>query len=252
MTLSVPGSIAVAVRADQFSTQILFPPASTSVGLNASGTSPTGLPDFGSITAIEFATSRTGFADAKPVASSTTAAAARGDDQSRHEQTEPGATTAAGAMSAVGESDPARPGGDDLIEPHRLVDVLQPVDTEVAKRHPGRQVVRHERASRLREQHLTAVRRRTDPRSPMHADPHIPLSPAFGSPLCNPIRTRTRTCSGHSCDASSRCASIAADTASRADRNAQNNESPCVSTTWPPCAATAARNTPSCSANTLS
>ena len=72
--------------------------------------------------------------------------------------------------------------------------------------------------------------------------PTYPWSPAFGSPLCNPIRTRTCNWSGHSCAASSRCASVAADTASRAERNAQNNESPCVSTTRPSCAATAARN----------
>ena len=66
-------------------------------------------------------------------------------------------------------------GGHHLIEPYGLVDVLQPVDTQVTKRNPCRQIVRHERTSRLRHQDLAAVRRRTDPSSPMHADTHIPF-----------------------------------------------------------------------------
>src|SRR6476646_434976 len=74
-TSSVSGSIAVAVRASQFNAQILFPPAVTSEGVNESGTSATAFPVPGSLTAIELAWSRTGLADAEPVARSTAAAA---------------------------------------------------------------------------------------------------------------------------------------------------------------------------------
>ena len=47
------------------------------------------------------------------------------------------------------------------------------------------------------------------------------------------MRTRTSASSGHACDVRPRWASAAAATASRAPRNTQNVESPCVSTSSP-------------------
>ena len=60
---------------------------------------------------------------------------------------------------------------------------------------------------------------RAAPCTPM---PTYPCPLVFGSPLCSPIHTRTPTCSGHSCAANSRWASVAAETASRAEPEPQN------------------------------
>ena len=60
-------------------------------------------------------------------------------------------------------------------------------------------------------------------------------SPATtGSPVCNPIRTRTVDPPGNACPRCDRWIAAAAASASRAVRNTQKKESPCVSTSEPP------------------
>ena len=52
----------------------------------------------------------------------------------------------------------------ELVEPLRLLDVLQPPLAQVTDRHPGRQILLRQLPSSSREQHLTAVAGRADPR----------------------------------------------------------------------------------------
>ena len=101
----------------------------------------------------------------------------------------------------------------ELVDALRLVEILQPPLTQIADRHAGGQVLLGEFLRRRGEQHLPAVRGRTDPRSAMHADADIALVAACGSPLCKPIRTRTSApARATRARTRSRCASIAADT----------------------------------------
>ena len=65
-----------------------------------------------------------------------------------------------------------------LVEPLRLVEILQPPLTEIEDRHAGRQVLLGELLRRRGEQHLAAVPGRPDPRRAMHADPDVALAAA--------------------------------------------------------------------------
>ena len=249
-TCNRSGSIAMAVRAGQLNTQIWSPFAVTFVGAKPIGTFPTGLPDFGSSTAIEFATSRTGFADAEPVVRSTAAVA-------------PPAMTNAAATSTrrarrLRPCWTVRGGGNRSCSP----------EATTWYRRTGSSMSFNRCTPRLRSDtpvgrsSATSARAVSDTKTcppcaaaPTRAARCTPIptylsSPVFGSLLCNPMRTRTCTCSGQSCAARLSWASIAAETASRAERKAQNSESPCVSTTRPPCASTEARSTSACSAKT--
>jgi hypothetical protein len=128
--------------------------------------------------------------------------------------------------SAQGFEVVGEPGDLELVEPLALVEVLEPPLAEVADRDAGRQVFFREFLGGRGEQHLAAVAGVADPRCPVHADPHVPLPPTFGSPVCEPIRTVTWASCGQACAARSRCASTAASTASLAVRKATKNESP--------------------------
>ena len=80
------------------------------------------------------------------------------------------------------------------------------------------------------EKHLAAVSGSSNACCPMNADADR-ASPA--RPPVTAVQTHMHphgNCRGHSCAADCRWASIAAATASRAERNVQNNAPPCVST----------------------
>ena len=67
----------------------------------------------------------------------------------------------------------------ELEEPLRPVDVLEPVDAEVAHGHSV-DLVLDELARRVGQQHLPAVRNRADARRPVDADAHVALVPDDG------------------------------------------------------------------------
>jgi hypothetical protein len=67
--------------------------------------------------------------------------------------------------------------------------------------------------------------------------PTRPVAVCAASPVCTPIRTRTRSPPGHACAASARCICVAAATHARGEENTAKNASPWVSTSRPPWAA---------------
>ena len=65
----------------------------------------------------------------------------------------------------------------ELVDPLRLVDVLEAVLAQIALAHPVRKRRAHERGRRGREQHLPAVARRADARRADDVDPDVALLP---------------------------------------------------------------------------
>ena len=82
--------------------------------------------------------------------------------------------------SSAAESARSRAGRAD-----RLVEVLQAVLTQLG------QVAVDERPRRRRQDDLTTVARRGDPRGPVQLPPRVALAGQCNSPVCKPIRTLT-------------------------------------------------------------
>ena len=116
-------------------------------------------------------------------------------------------------------------------EPGRAVEVLEPVQAEVAQLVPVEQS-----CGRGREDDLAAVRERGDARSTVDVDADVALAGERRCARVQPHAHRDRP------GASAVCASSAACAAPPAVGKATKNASPCVSTSTPPCAANASRS----------
>src|SRR6266545_4938918 len=66
-------------------------------------------------------------------------------------------------------------GGEELVDPLGLVQVLQPVLTEVAQRDVGQWIIPEQFAGRLRDEHLSAPTGRADPGGSVHAEADVAL-----------------------------------------------------------------------------
>ncbi len=71
---------------------------------------------------------------------------------------------------------------DELVEPLRALDVLQPVGAEVAQIDPLRKLVLYERSGRTRDQHLPAVGSTGNPRRPMNVEAKVPVAASHAPP----------------------------------------------------------------------